>query len=147
MSRTLFNIYRTDTVRASTAGFLNWLCDSNSAVEKGTDHVDGGNFDTDLTNIINGQYGFSRVSDTTPSVATRDSGGQRGGGDLDGTCDANQAIATGGISAGSTTVTLSAAASINASSRVGQCSVAAGSNRVDPFGRHHPRRSAGPPSR
>src|ERR1700722_11159410 len=30
MARTLFNIYRTDTVRASVGGFLNWLCDSNS---------------------------------------------------------------------------------------------------------------------
>ena len=41
MSRTLFNVYRTDTVRASTAGFLNWLCDSNSSIQKGTDRVDG----------------------------------------------------------------------------------------------------------
>ena len=34
-------------------------------VSKGTDHVNGGNFDTDLTNIINGQYDFSRLTDTT----------------------------------------------------------------------------------
>ena len=78
LSRTLFNIYRTDTVRASTAGFLNWLCDSNSSIQKGTDHIDGGNFDTDLTNTINGTYGFSRVSDLTQEVANDDSGKQRG---------------------------------------------------------------------
>ena len=29
-SRTLFNIFRTDKVRASTAGFLNWMCDTNT---------------------------------------------------------------------------------------------------------------------
>ncbi len=78
MSRTLFNIYRTDTVRASTAGFLNWLCDSNSSVQKGTDHVDGGNFDTDLTNTINGTYGFSRVTRPHPRGRHHDSGRQRG---------------------------------------------------------------------
>ena len=27
---TFFNVYRTDTIRASTAGFLNWICDSNT---------------------------------------------------------------------------------------------------------------------
>ena len=48
-SRTLFNIYLTNNVRASTAGFLNWLCDTNPVagggggqIQKGTDHVDGG---------------------------------------------------------------------------------------------------------
>ena len=85
MSRTLFNIYRTDTVRASTAGFLNWICDSNSSIKKGTDHVDGGNFDTDLTNTINGTYGFSRVSDLTQEVATTTPADNVAGGGVDGT--------------------------------------------------------------
>ena len=133
MSRTLFNIYRTDTVRASTAGFLNWLCDSNSSIKKGTDHVDGGNFDTDLTNTINGTYGFSRVSDLTQEVATTTPADNVAGGGVDGTCDANLAIAPGGISAGSTTVTLSAAPpSVVAAGWAVQ--VAAGSNVSIPAG-------------
>ena len=45
-------------------GFLDWMCDSNSAFQKGTDHIDGGNFDTDLTNTIDA-YGFSRLTDAT----------------------------------------------------------------------------------
>jgi hypothetical protein len=109
MSRTLFNIYRTDTVNASTAGFLNWLCDSNSSISKGTDHVDGGNFDTDLTSTINGTYGFSRVSDLTQEVASTTPADNVAGGGVDGTCDAHLSIAAGGISAGSNTITLAAA--------------------------------------
>ena len=110
MSRTLFNIYRTDSVNASTAGFLDWLCDSNSSIKKGTDHVDGGNFDADLTNTINATYGFSRVNDLTQEVATTTPADNVSAGGVDATCDAHLSIAAGGITAGSTTVTLSAAA-------------------------------------
>src|SRR3984957_11312232 len=133
MSRTLFNIYRTDTVRASTAGFLNWLCDSNSSVQKGTDHVDGGNFDTDLTNTINATYGFSRVTDLTQEVATTTPADNEDGGGVDATCDAHLSIAAGGITAGSTTVTLSASApsTVKAGWAV---QVAAGSNVSIPAG-------------
>ena len=112
MSRTLFNIYRTDTVRASTAGFLDWLCDSNSSIQKGTDQIDGGNYDTDLTNIINGQYGFSRLTDTTPELAinAQTPADNVPGGGVNGSCDANLQITPGGINATSTTVTLTSAA-------------------------------------
>ena len=108
MSRTLFNIYRTDTIRASTAGFLNWLCDSNSAYQKGTDNVNGGNYDTDLTGIINGQYGFSRLSDTTPELAinSQTPADNVPGGGVNGTCQANLGVTS--ISAGNATITLSA---------------------------------------
>jgi hypothetical protein len=108
MSRTLFNIYRTDTVRASTAGFLNWLCDSNSSIQKGTDNVDGGNYDTDLTNIINGQYGLSRLTDTTPELAinSQTPADNVPGGGVNGTCAANLGVTS--ISAGNDTITMSA---------------------------------------
>jgi hypothetical protein len=64
-ARTLFNIYRTDTVRASTAGFLNWICDSNTAFTKGTDNNTGKNYDTELTTLISTTYGFPRLTDTS----------------------------------------------------------------------------------
>ncbi len=67
-SRTLFNIYRTGTVRASTAGFLNWLCDSQSSILKQKDNSTGVNFDTELNTII-GSFGFIRLTDLS-AVAT-----------------------------------------------------------------------------
>jgi hypothetical protein len=68
-ARTLYNIYRTDTVRASTAGFLNWICDSQTAIQKGKDNSTGLNFDTELTTLI-GSFGFTRLTDTTGVAAT-----------------------------------------------------------------------------
>ncbi len=110
-SRTLFNIFRTDRVRASTGGFLNWLCDSNSGgqITKGTNHVDGGNFDTDLTNIINGQYGFSRNTDATPELSASQQLTANGVTNPNGQCAATQVIAAGGITNGNATITLTAA--------------------------------------
>jgi hypothetical protein len=109
MARTLFNIYRTDSIKASTAGFLNFICDDNSSFQKGIDRVNGGNFDTDLTNIIGGQYGFQRLTDSTGELQTSKQVPADGITNLNGTCAANLAIAsTGG--AGSSTITLSAAA-------------------------------------
>jgi hypothetical protein len=71
-ARTLFNIYRTDTVRASTAGFINWICDSNTNFSKGLDNSSGSNFDTELTTTIQSVFGFPRLTDTTgaPAVST-----------------------------------------------------------------------------
>ena len=63
-ARTLFNIYNTGTVRASTAGFLNWICDSQSAITKQKDNYSGLNFDTELGNII-GSFGFIRLTDAS----------------------------------------------------------------------------------
>ena len=116
-SRTLFNIYRTDKVRASTGGFLNWLCDSTTdtsnpgvtgQIAKSTDHVNGGNFDTDLTNTINGQYGFSRLDDVTPELSASAQTTANGLVNPNGSCEANLSIASGGITVGSNVVTLSA---------------------------------------
>ncbi len=56
-ARTLFNIYNPATVRASTAGFINWVCDSQSAITKQKDNYSGLNFDTELGNII-GSFGL-----------------------------------------------------------------------------------------
>ncbi len=67
-ARTLFNIYRTGTVRASTAGFLNWVCDSQSAITKQKDNSTGINFDSELTTVI-GSFGFIRLTDAS-AVAT-----------------------------------------------------------------------------
>jgi hypothetical protein len=110
MARTVFNIYRTDTVRDSVAGFLNWFCDSNAAIQKGTDHILGGNFDTDVTNIINGQFAFSRLTDATPElpINSQTPADNVPSGGPNGTCDARLPIQTSpvGITAGSATITL-----------------------------------------
>ncbi|MGO9584343.1 MAG: hypothetical protein ACLP36_16240 [Acidimicrobiales bacterium] len=66
-TRTLWNAYRTGTVRASTAGFLDWVCDSNVAFQKGRDNSTGKNYDTEITNLINTQFGFIRQSDANSS--------------------------------------------------------------------------------
>ena len=117
MARAVFNIYRTDTVRASTAGFLNWLCDSNTApatlgettpssVQKETDHVDGGNFDTDLNNIIQNQYDFIRLTDSTQETGNTTPTDNVSAGGVNASCDAQLPIASSGVSAGSTTITM-----------------------------------------
>jgi hypothetical protein len=69
-ARTLFNIYRTDTVRASTAGFINWICDGNTNFSKGLDNSTGVNFDTELSNNIGTVFGFPRLTDTTAAATT-----------------------------------------------------------------------------
>ncbi len=63
----LSNIYRTDTVRASTAGFLNWICDANNNFTKGTDNSTGLNFDSELNTLITGTFGFVRLDDISVS--------------------------------------------------------------------------------
>ena len=79
ISRTLFNIYNATNIKASTGGFLNWMCDGGTASgtgtgavsplqAKGPDRFTGVNYDTDLTNIIQSKYGFSRLTDTTPEL-------------------------------------------------------------------------------
>jgi hypothetical protein len=109
----LFNIYRTDAVRASTAGFLNWLCDTNPSsggqIQKGTDHIDGQNFDTDLTNTINGSYGFSRLTDATPELSASAQLTANGVTNPNGSCEATQTVNSGGITNGTNTITLTAA--------------------------------------
>ena len=100
---TLFNVYRTDTVRASTAGFLNWICDSNTNFAKGLDNTSGLNFDSELTTVIGSVYGFPRLTDTTaaPAVSTPADGQAA----PNNTCAASLPVST---TSGSTTITLTA---------------------------------------
>jgi hypothetical protein len=71
-ARTLFNIYNSNTVRASTGGFLNWICDSNTNFSKGLDNSTGLNFDAELGTLISTTFGFPRLTDESvaPSIAT-----------------------------------------------------------------------------
>ena len=71
-ARTLFNIYNSSTVRASTGGFLNWVCDGNSNFSKGLDNTTGLNFDSELTNTIGSVFGFPRLTDESaaPAIST-----------------------------------------------------------------------------
>jgi hypothetical protein len=69
-ARTLFNIYNSSTVRASTGGFLNWICDANSNFSKGLDNSTGVNFDQELTNTIGTTFGFPRLTDESSAAAT-----------------------------------------------------------------------------
>ena len=70
-ARVLWNIYRTDTVKASTGGFLNWICDSNTNFQKAKDNSTGLNLDAEVTSDITG-FGFIRLTDvsTTPAIST-----------------------------------------------------------------------------
>jgi hypothetical protein len=100
---TLFNVYRTDIVRASTAGFLNWICDANTNFTKGLDHSSGVNFDTELTNVISTVYGFPRLTDTSaaPAIATPADGQPA----PNNSCAASLAVTS---TSGSDTITLTA---------------------------------------
>ena len=96
-SRTLFNIYRTDTVTASTAGFLNWICDTNPAggglQTKGKDQLYGGNFDNEITNTIN-NFGFSRLTDAQPELSAAAETPADGLFTPNATCDAQLPVTT-----------------------------------------------------
>ena len=123
-SRTLFNIYRTSTVRASTAGFLNWICDTNpiqasgpnagqpspqpGQVQKGKDLVSGGNFDDLLTTAITSTYGFGRLTDGSPEVAVSKLTPADGIANPNESCDAQLPSSTT-VTGGSTTITATAA--------------------------------------
>jgi hypothetical protein len=64
-ARELGNIYRTDTLRASTAGFLNWICDDNNVFAKGKDLSNGKNYDAEISGLINTSFGFIRLDDSS----------------------------------------------------------------------------------
>jgi hypothetical protein len=60
--RGLYNIYKSTSVRASVAGFLNWVCDTDPGkVNHGLDLTTGKNYSDELTNTISTQYVFPRV--------------------------------------------------------------------------------------
>jgi hypothetical protein len=102
-ARTLFNVYRTDTIRASAGGFLNWICDSNTNFNKGLDNSTGLNFDSELTTTISTVYGFPRLTDTSsaPAVSTPADGQAA----PNNSCAASLGVTS---TSGSTTVTLTA---------------------------------------
>lgn len=60
-ARTVYNVYRTDTVRGSTAGFLNWICSTNDA-DHDINKTTGKNYNQEITNAINTTFGFVRTS-------------------------------------------------------------------------------------
>jgi hypothetical protein len=68
-ARTLFNVINTAALRASAAGFINWICDSQSAITKQRDNSTGINFDNELTSTIQG-FGFARLTDTSTAAPT-----------------------------------------------------------------------------
>jgi hypothetical protein len=60
--RGLYNIYKSGSVRASVAGFLNYLCDTDPGkANHGTDLTTGKNYSDELTNTISTQFVFPRV--------------------------------------------------------------------------------------
>lgn len=101
-ARTLFNIYKPAAIRSSTAGFLNWICDSNSAFTKKTDLTTGTNFDNEITNVINNNFEFSRLNDNTTELAASKLTPLDGVTAPNSSCDATLAV-TGN---GTTTVTM-----------------------------------------
>ena len=56
-------------MKASTAGFLNWLCDSNNNFTKAKDNSTGVNFDTEVSTIV-GSFGFTRLNYTSTVAPT-----------------------------------------------------------------------------
>ena len=69
-ARTLSNIVNAASVTQSTAGFMNWICDSNTNFSKGTDLSTGTNYDAEVSNIISTAYGFPRLTDLSLPVST-----------------------------------------------------------------------------
>jgi hypothetical protein len=100
-ARTLFNIYNSSTVRASTGGFLNWICDGNSDFAKGLDNSTGLNFDTELNTLIGTTFGFPRLTDTATAAAVSVPADNQPAPNTN--CAANLPVTT---SSGSTSITL-----------------------------------------
>ncbi|MHB8464807.1 MAG: hypothetical protein ACYDH6_23370 [Acidimicrobiales bacterium] len=61
-ARALNNIIRTDTLRASTAGFLDWICDEDPTLaHHGKDLTTGSNYANEVDYEINTDFVFTRV--------------------------------------------------------------------------------------
>ncbi len=70
-SRFLYNVYNNQALRASAAGFLNWICMTNgdtTGVNKQTDLTNGQNYDSELSSIISTQFGFPRITDQNTGI-------------------------------------------------------------------------------
>lgn len=64
-ARKLFNIVRSDTLRGSTAGFMNWICDANVSSEYGTDLTTGKSYANEIIGTIGTTFGFPYQACTT----------------------------------------------------------------------------------
>ncbi len=122
-ARTLFNIYNSNTVRASTGGFINWVCDSNTNFSKGLDNTTGLNFDSELTTAISTTFGFPRLTDESAAPAIGTPADNQPA--PNNTCAASLAVNT---TSGSNQVTLTAGGNfpvdiVNAGGLVGGASV------------------------
>jgi len=65
-ARLLYNIYRTTTLRASTAGFLDWVCDGLAA-DHNIDQNTGLNYNAEINGDIQTKYEFIRIPSTDTS--------------------------------------------------------------------------------
>lgn len=65
-ARLLYNVYRTSTLRASTAGFLDWICNGLTA-DYGTDQNTGLNYNAEITGDIQTKFEFDRIPSTDTS--------------------------------------------------------------------------------
>jgi hypothetical protein len=68
-ARTLSNIVDSATVTKATGGFMNWICDSDTDFNKGTDLSTGSNYDSEISNIISTNFGFPRLTDVSAAVS------------------------------------------------------------------------------
>jgi hypothetical protein len=60
--RGLYNVYKSDALKGSVAGFLNWMCDTDpTKVRHDIDLSTGKNYSDELTNLIGTQFVFPRV--------------------------------------------------------------------------------------
>lgn len=120
-ARTLFNIDSANTVRAATAGFENWLCDGNANFTKAQDPSTGTPYNTELSTIITGTFGYARLTDQTYTTpASNPADGQPA---PNNTCDASEAVTT---TSGSASVTLTAGGSFPAAITSGEAVVGTG---------------------
>ncbi len=68
--RDLWLFYLSDHVRASAAGFVNWVCDAgNEVAPKGLDVTTGVPLDTEITNAVTA-WGFGRLNCDSGSTTT-----------------------------------------------------------------------------
>ena len=68
--RDLWLDYLSDHVRASAAGFVNWVCDAgNEVAPKGLDVTTGVPLDTEITNAVTA-WGFGRLNCDSGSTTT-----------------------------------------------------------------------------
>ncbi len=91
-ARTLFNAYLPASVNASVGGFINWICDENHFFQKETDLTSGANYDSEITNIINNDFEYSRLNDDLTELANTTPGDFFAGASTNAACDASMSV-------------------------------------------------------